>query len=204
MRKAATATERAVLALARRSGAIRARDLDAAGLPRAYLGRLVAAGKLQRVARGLYVRPDAATSEHHTLVEVAKLVPKGVVSLLSALAFHGIGTQAPFQVWLTIGPDDRHPSVGSVDLRVVRSSGEALSAGIETHEIEGVPVRVYSAAKTVADCFKFRNKIGMDVALEALRDYLGGNWGTVDELTRFAAVCRVSNVMRPYLQAMVS
>ena len=204
MGKNGTATERAVLAFAGRSGAIRAKDLDAAGLPRAYLGRLVAAGKLQRVARGLYVRPDASLTEHHTLVEVAKLVPKGVVCLLTALAFHGIGTQAPFQVWLTIGPDDRHPSVSSVDLRIVRASGEALTSGVERHAIEGVSVRVYGPAKTVVDCFKYRNKIGLDVALEALRDYLGGDWGTVDDLSRYAAICRVTNVMRPYLQAMRS
>lgn len=199
-----TDLERAILALAKKTGALRARDLDAVGLPRAYLGRLVKAGKLERVARGLYILPDVPMTEHHTLAEVAKLIPKGVVSLLSALAFHGIGTQAPYQVWLTIGADDRRPAISTTQLRVIRASGEALTSGIETHAIEGVPVRVYSAAKTVADCFKYRSRVGLDVALEALREYLGGNWGTVDELTHYAAICRVSNVMLPYMQAMVS
>lgn len=159
-------------------------------------------GELERVGRGLYVPAHAVIAEHHTLVEAAARVPHGVVCLLSALRFHGLGTQAPHEVWLAIDRKARKPTADWPPLRIVRFSGEALAFGVERHELEGVPVKITSREKTVADCFKYRNKIGLDVALEALREYLRLRKRSVDELVRAARVCRVSRVMQPYLEAM--
>ena len=191
-----------VLDLVREFGVIRPRDLEAAGIPGSYLSRLARNGELDRVGRGLYTLVDAAPSEHRSFVEAAKRVPRGVVCLLSALRFHELTTQTPFEVWLAIGQKDRTPRPNGTRLRIVRFSGEARNSGIETQIIEGVPVRVYSPAKTVADCFKFRNRIGIDVAVEALRDCLGQRRCTTDELFEYARVCRVSRVMRPYVEAL--
>ena len=157
-----------VLDLVREVGVIRPRDLEAAGIPGSYLSRLARNGELDRVGRGLYTLVDSAPSEHRSLAEVGKRVPRGVVCLLSALRFHELTTQTPFEVWLAIGQKDRTPRPNGTRLRIVRFSGKARTSGVEAHIIEGVPVRVYGPAKTVADCFKFRNKIGIDVAVEAL------------------------------------
>jgi predicted transcriptional regulator of viral defense system len=148
--------------------------------------------------------PDAELTEHHSLAEAAKRAPDGVVCLLSALRFHELTTQAPFEVWLAIPAAARTPKSNSLPLRIVRFSGNALTEGVEEHLVEGVPVRVYSPAKTVADCFKFRNKIGLDVALEALRETWRARRATMDELWRYAEVCRVGKVMRPYLESLIS
>jgi predicted transcriptional regulator of viral defense system len=153
------------------------------------------------VGRGLYVLPDADVSEHHSLAEASKRVPHGVVCLLSALRFHNLTTQSPSEVWLAIGSKAWRPQVDYPRLRFVRFSDRALEAGVEEHSIEGVLVRVYSPAKTVADCFKYRNKIGLDVALEALRDCRRERKCSNDELWRYAKICRVANVMRPYMEA---
>lgn len=193
-------TEEAVLRLAGERGVIRPQDLVARDLNPNQLSRLARRGLLTRVARGLYASPDAQASEHHTLAEAARLYPKAVVCLLSALEFHGLTTQAPFQVWLAIDVKAWKPTRGGPPVRWVRSSGAALTAGIEVHELEGVPVRVYSRAKTVVDCFKFRSKVGLDVAIEALRDYRARK-GSIDDLWRYARICRVRNVMQPYLEA---
>jgi predicted transcriptional regulator of viral defense system len=158
---------------------------------------------LDRPARGLYTVHDAQVTEHHSLAEACKRVPHGVVCLISALRFHGFTTQAPFEVWLAIDRKARRPRQDLPPLRIVRFSGKALTQGIETHLIEGVKVRLYSPAKTIADCFKYRNKIGLDVALEALRECWRERRCTMDELWRFAKTCRVSNVMRPYLESLV-
>ena len=151
-----TSQENTVLELAQHQPLLRARDLSAHGLPTVLLTRLVAAGKLDRVARGMYSLPGRAVSEHRSLAEVALRVPKGVVCLLSALRVHGIGTQAPFEVWMAIPPNTPTPRPGQPALRVVRMSGAALTEGIERVDIDGVQVPVFNAAKTVADCFKFR------------------------------------------------
>ena len=188
------------LRLARR-GIVRAREFGAAGVPRTTLQRLEAKGQLRRVGRGLYTIAALDTSAHHSLAVVAKRVPSEVVCLLSALQFHRLGTQAPFEVWIAVGVKAHRPASDFPPLRVVRYSGKALTFGVETHSIEGVPVRITSAAKTVADCFKYRNKIGLDVALEALREYRRSRRHTIDALMRAATVCRVANVMRPYLEA---
>ena len=190
-----------ILDLARERGIIRPKELDAYGIPKRYLYRLEQQGSLQRVGRGLYALPDAEPGEHWSLAEAAKRVPSGVICLLSALRFHDLTTQAPFEVWMAIGQKAWRPRVAYPPLRVVRFSGNALREGIEDHVLEGVHVRVFSPAKTVADCFKYRNKIGLDVAIEALRESLRARRCSRDDLWGYARVCRVHNVMRPYLEA---
>ncbi|MHB9026787.1 MAG: type IV toxin-antitoxin system AbiEi family antitoxin domain-containing protein [Armatimonadota bacterium] len=187
----------------RERGVMRAGELVALGVSREYLRKLVARGILERIGHGLYRLPDNAVTPYHSLVEASQRVPHGVICLLSALRFHQVTTQAPHEVWVAIDRRAWHPHVTDFPLRLVNFSGSALTEGMEEHLIEGVAVRVYSLAKTVADCFKYRNKIGLDVALEALRDSLRAKRVTVDALWHFAKVCRVSNVMRPYLEAMV-
>ena len=189
------------LELIREAGILRPRDLDAHGIPREYLARLHRRGLVKRIDRGLYVLPDAEPDAYHSLAQVAKRVPHGVICLLSALRFHELTTQSPFQVWIAVDVKSRQPKQNVVPMRVVRFSGKALHAGIEEHTIEGVTVRIYSAAKTVVDCFKYRNKIGLDVALEALRDCCRQRKCGNNELWRYAQICRVANVMRPYLEA---
>ena len=196
--------EQDVLTLAERQPLLRSRDLTAQALRTILLSRMVAAGKLERVARGVYSLPGRELSEQRSLAEVALRMPRGVVCLLSALRVHGIGTQAPFEVWLAIPPHTPTPRLDQPALRVVRMSGPALSEGVEPINIDGVQVPVFSAAKTVADCFKFRNKIGLDVALEALRDGWAQRKLTMDALWHYAAVNRVSNVMRPYLESITT
>ena len=202
----ATQTTRAdkILELVRKAGVLRPRDLGPYGIPRTYLSRLCAAGKLQRIGRGLYVLPENDATEHHSLVEACKRAPKGVVCLLSALRFHDFTTQAPFEVWLAIGEKAWRPRMEYPPLRIVRFSHTALSAGVEKHQIEGVTVHVYSPAKTVADCFKYRNKIGLDVAIEALRECWRSRRCNMDDLWHYADICRVRNVIRPYLESLVS
>lgn len=191
-----------ILTLARRRGVLRLSDATASGIHPEYVRRLVASGRLVRDGRGLYRLPDADVTENHSLAEAARRVPGGVVCLLSALSFHQIGTQLPHQVWLAIDVKARQPRVDHPPLRIVRFSGVALFSGIEQHSIEGVDVRVYSPAKTVADCFKYRNKTGLDVALEALRESWRERRFTMDEIQKYASVCRVANVMRPYLESL--
>jgi len=193
-----------ILDLVRKVGVLRPRDLDAYGIPRTYLSRLLAAGKLHRIGRGLYVLPGSNVSEHRSLAEACKRVPKGVVCLLSALRFHELTTQAPFEVWLAIGEKAWRPRMDYPPLRIVRFSSTALEFGIEEHQIEGVTIPVFTPAKTVVDCFKYRNKIGLDVAIEALRECWRSRRCTVDELWKYAKVCRVQNAMRPYLESIVT
>lgn len=192
-----------VVDLARKQGVVRARDLAPLGLDRKLLTRLSAEGRLDRRARGIYTLADADLGEWQTLVEIAARVPHGVICLLSALQFHDLTTQNPAEVWLAIDRNARPPREPGLPLHIVRFSGKASTSGIEVYSISGVPVHVYDAAKTVVDCFKYRRKIGIDVAVEALRDYLRRRGSTVDQLWRYATIDRVSNVMRPYLEAAV-
>jgi len=194
------AAERVVEAL-REASVLRAMDLVALGVSRQYLSKLQQRGVIERVGRGIYRLPDADVSAQHTVVHACRRVPHGVVCLLSALRFHDVTTQAPFEVWLAIGVKARLPRAEGLPLRIVRFSGPAFTEGVEQHRVEGAPVRVYSLAKTVADCFKFRNKMGLDVALEALREALRERRISIDDLWRFAKICRVANVMQPYLEA---
>jgi len=192
-----------VLDLLRERGSLRPRDLTERGIPADYLDRLYRMGLADRVARGLYAFPDADVGEHHSLVDAQQLVPSGVVCLLSALRFHGMTTQSPREVWLALPNKAWTPKVTSPKLKIVRFSGTALTEMVEVHEIEKVAVKVYSPAKTVADCFKYRNKIGLDVALEALRDCWKQRKSTMDGLWKAAKTCRMENVMRPYLESLV-
>jgi predicted transcriptional regulator of viral defense system len=192
-----------ILDLAAHQPLVRPRDVEALGIARESLLRLYRRGLLVRQARGVYALPQTPVTEHHSLAMAANRVPRGVICLLSALRFHGLTTQDPHEVWIAIDLKARKPSVQSPALRVVRFSGRSLVEGVEESEIEGVRVRVYSAAKTVADCFKYRHKIGIDVAIEALRDSVRTRKTTIDEIHRYAKVCRVANVMRPYLESAV-
>lgn len=196
--------EQAILKLARQHPLLRARDLDSQSIPTAVLSRLVSAGKLERVGRGVYSLPGRPITEFRSLAEVALRAPQGVICLLSALRVHGIGTQAPFEVWLAIPKNLPLPRFDHPALRPVRMSGPALTEGIEEHKIEGVAVRVFDPAKTVADCFKYRNKIGIDVALEALREGWSQEKFRMDDLWRYATIDRVANVMRPYLESVAT
>lgn len=198
----ASKTDR-VLRLAHARGIISADDLQEHGLPRRYLSRLHERGALERVGRGLYALPDREITEHHDLAVVVKRLPDGVICLLSALRFYDLTTQAPFEVWVALPPQTWEPKPDTVPLRTVRMSGQALTAGVAEHIVENVPVRVFVPAKTVADCFRFRNQIGLDVALEALREFLRAGAGSIDELWQYAGICRVQTVMRPYLEAVV-
>jgi predicted transcriptional regulator of viral defense system len=187
---------------ARSQGLIRACDLAPLGIPRVSLTRAVRQGQLERIGRGLYGLPERNISAHGSLAEVACRVPKGIICLLSALRFHTLTTQAPFEVWLAIENKAVAPKLNYPPLRIVRFSGTAFTDGIETHVVDGVTIRVTSVAKTVADCFKYRNKIGLDVALEALREAWHEKRMSSDEIWHYAKVCRVANVMRPYLESL--
>ena len=191
-----------ILTLANTQGLICPRKLAVLGLPRVALTRLVRQGLLTRVGRGLYARPDRTVSEHGTLAEIARKHPQTIVCLLSALRVHDLTTQSPFEVWLAIPNKARAPKMEYPPLRIVRFSGASLTEGIEEHQIDGVTVRVTNVARTVADCFKFRNKIGLDVAMEALQESWRAKRVSMDELWRYATLCRVANVMRPYMESL--
>jgi predicted transcriptional regulator of viral defense system len=192
-----------VLSLIRNSGVVRPKDLEAHGIHREYLRRLELQGSLVRTGRGLYTLADSDISEHHSLAEASKRVPHGVICLLSALRFHDLTTQAPFEVWIAIHRKARTPKESMLPLHIVYMSGQAFQVGIETHQVAGVTVPVFCPAKTVVDCFKYRYKIGLDVALEALRECWTESRVTMDELWYYAKICRMSQVMRPYLEALV-
>jgi len=196
--------EHTILSLAKQRTLLRARDLAAQALPTVMLSRLVATGKLERVARGVYCLPGRALSEHRSLAEASIRVPRGVVCLLSALRIHGIGTQAPYEVWLAIAHRTPVPRLDRPAIHTVQMSGLALTEGVERVLIDGVDVPIFSAAKTVVDCFKYRNKIGLDVALEALRDGWAQGKLKMDDLWHYASVDRVANVMRPYLESVTA
>jgi len=193
-----------VLEIVRSQGAVRPRDLEALGVPRVWLSRLRRKGLVERVGRGLYVAVGADITEHHTMVEVAKRVPNGVVCLISALSFHELTTQIPGEVWLAVDRKAWAPRVRDLPVRVMRFSGAALTLGVENHLIEGVPVQVYSAAKTVVDCFRYRNKVGIDVAVEALRDCVSARKATIADLGECARQLHAENVMRPYLESLIT
>lgn len=193
--------ETVVVGLLRREMMARARELEAAGVSRAQISRLAEAGTIRRLGRGLYALPGDRRAEA-ALAAAAKRAPRGVICLLSALQFHGLTTQLPREVWVAIGRRDWRPVANGLQLRTVRFGPAALREGVETHRLGGVAVRVFNPSKTVADCFKYRNKLGLDVALEALREGLRQRKCTVDDLARYAQIDRVSAVMRPYLEAL--
>ncbi|MCZ8319846.1 MAG: type IV toxin-antitoxin system AbiEi family antitoxin domain-containing protein [Lysobacteraceae bacterium] len=187
--------------LLEKQGSARARDLRAAGLEAAQIARLVQRGELIQLARGLYALPHRSPSQDEALVVVAQRKPESFFCLLTALRFHGLTTQAPGAVWLGLGPGQHAPKLDWPSLRVVRYSGAGLTAGIETHLRDGIPLRVTGVARTVVDCFKFRNKIGLDVALEALAQARRERRASNDAIWQLATALRMANVMRPYLEA---
>jgi len=189
------------LRVIRRLGIVRTAQLEAHGISRSRLYRLVRKGLIERQARGIYTASGHPVTAEHTIATVAKQVPGGVFCLLTALRFHELTTQAPAEVWIALPEKARKPRPAYPRLRVARFSGRALTDGIETHRVEGVKVRLYSAAKTVADCFTYRHKGGLDVAVEALRDFSRRHRGGATELARYARICRVSRVIQPYLDA---
>ncbi len=190
-----------VLTLAREKGILRAGDLAAAGIPRVVLTRLTGIGQLERLGRGLYRLPETQTSEHESLATIALKVPQAVFCLLTALQFHELTTQLPRDLWIAMPRGSHAPNINYPPVKMIQFSGNAYSEGIEIFKRDRVNLRVFGVAKTIADCFKHRNKIGLDVALEALRDARAKKKVTSDDLWRFAKICRVANVMRPYLEA---
>ena len=193
-----------ILRLAEASGYVTTQAVSQAGIHTQELTRLVADGTLERVGRGRYRLASAQVTEHHGLVLAAAAAPDGVICMLSALSFHGIGTQLPAEVWLAVERGRRPPKIANLQLRVVQFSGSAFHAGIEDHEIEGQRVRVYGVAKTIADLFKARNRVGLDVAVEALREAWRDRRFTMVDLEQAARACRVERVMRPYIEGVVA
>lgn len=179
----------------------RPRDLEALGIHRSVLRTWLRGGTAKRVGRGLYRRTDVEPNEYETIALVAARVPQAVVCLLTALRVHGIGTQAPREVWIALDRKARKPQLGKLPVRVVRFSGPMLTCGVETREIQGLPVQITSPARTVVDCFRYRNKIGLDVALEAMREVLATRRASIPEILRIAEVGRVRRVIAPYVEA---
>lgn len=192
---------RKIVAMAREQSVVRPRDIEKVGIPREYLLRLMRQGVVERTGRGIYELANASPTEHHSLAVVAKESPKSVICLLSALRLHELTTQNPAEIWLGIHVRARRPKISTVSSRVVRYSEATHGSGVAVHKIEGVPVKVFNPAKTVADCFKYRSKVGLDVAIEALRDALRQRKAKVAEINRYAELNRVSRVIRPYLEA---
>jgi len=188
------------LDLVKRLGLVRPKDLNQHGIPVIYLRRLLHRGELVQPARGVYAVAGHEPTLHHSLAMVSKRIPRGVVCLLSALAYHEIGTQLPSVVWLAIDQRSRPLVTTDLPAKIVRFGAQSLVEGVEEHSVEGVTRRITNPAKTVADCFKFRNKVGLDIAVEALKDAWRRRKVTMAELDRFAATNRVTHVMRPYLE----
>lgn len=194
--------EHAILDLVREEGIVRPRDLRARGHAVEYLARLVAKGQLVKLDRGQYALPDRESTEHDTLIVTAKRYPEAVVCLLSALRFHGLTTQSPRAIWLAVEGSKLAPPEAPASVQVVRMTGASFRTGVEIHVVEQVSVRIFEPAKTVADCFKFRSRVGLDVAVEALRDCLAQRKATPARIWHFAEICRARTILRPYLEAL--
>lgn len=190
--------------MARKRSVLRSGDVAAQGIHTGTLTRLTRTGSLERVGPGRYRLPQSArATEHHDLVVAMSSLPRSVVCLTSALQFHGIGTQLPAEVWLAVPRGTRVPRLSAPPVRVVRVASEMFDLGIEEHRVESETLRVYSVARTIADCFRFRNKVGLDVALEALAESWRAKRLNLDELHRLATRLRVQRVMQPYLETIV-
>lgn len=193
-----------VLTIVRRCGLIRPRDLSAHGVAAWVIYDLLKEGSVKQVGRGLYALTDSSPTERHSYAQAMKRVPNGVICLLSALRFHELTVQNPHEVWIAISRTGWRPKSEGVELRIIRFSGEGLTAGVEEHHVAGVPVRVTNVARTVADCFKYRNKIGIDVALEALHEGWRKKRLTMDEFWRYAKLDRMTRIVMPYLETLPS
>jgi predicted transcriptional regulator of viral defense system len=193
-----------VLLLAKRQPILRARHVANQGIHTSTLTRMTKSGALERVGPGRYrLSGKTGITEHHELVVATAAVPRSVVCLISALRFYEIGTQLPAEVWVAVPRGTRVPRVSAPPIRVVNISPAVFDLGVEEHRIEGQTIQIYSVARTIADCFRFRNKIGLDVALEALTDAWRGKRVKLDELNRIAKKLRVHRVMQPYLETVV-
>jgi predicted transcriptional regulator of viral defense system len=193
--------DQALLSLVRKRGIVRSRDLVEHRIPRIYLSRLCEKGMLKRMSRGLYTLPDQDFGSHEQLAEICHRVPRGVIALLSALEFHELTTQTPSFIWMAIDHKARLPRIDYPPIRFVRFSDRMLEFGVVKSKTNNATIRVYSPAKTVVDCFRFRNKIGLDIAIEALRDCRRKKAASVDEIWEAAKVCRMATVMKPYMEA---
>ena len=192
-----------ILKLAKEKGIIQANDLEPLGIARNYLYKLCKEGLLNKTARGMYMLPNAPITENQNFIEIAKKIPNAVVCLISALSFHGITTQIPHEIWIAVPRDTWRPSMDYPPLHYTVLTKNVYNFGIQEVNINGTIVKIYSPAKTIADCFKFRNIVGVDVAIEALREVWRSRKATMDELAEAAEVNRVSKIMRPYLEAIV-
>jgi len=195
--------EQVVIELAKQMGTIRIKDLLERNIHPEFARRLVRKGLLVRSGRGLYVLADSEITEFHNFAIIGKRVPKGVICLTSALRFHNIGTQLPRKIWLALKKGSAQPHLSYPPVSIVRFSGPSFSEGIDEHQIEGVAVKIYNPAKSVADCFKFRNRIGLEAAIEAARECLREKKATSDEVYYYAKICRVWNIMKPYMEALL-
>lgn len=199
--KAASPKERAILTFKKRGGILRTAEAIRAGIHPETLYSLLKDGRLERLSRGVFRIADGSPLSNPDLVKVATRIPIGVICLLSALSFHDLTTHIPHEIDIALPAGAEEPRLEHPPLKTYRFKGKAFTEGIETRSIDGVQVRIYSAEKTLADCFKFRNKIGVDTAVEALRKYRQRRKINSDELVKFAAICRVKDIMRPYLEA---
>jgi predicted transcriptional regulator of viral defense system len=199
-----SSAENQILALLDEQRLVTTEEVKERGIPSIYLTRMVRKGTLERVARGLYERTGASRSEHVTLAEAAKLVPAGVLCLFSALELHELTVQQPRAVWIALPAHARTPIAGNIQLEVVRMSEAALRSGVETREIDGVRIRVFDVSKTIADLFKFRSRVGLDVALEALKAYWRSEHRNLEALHRYARIDRVQRLMRPYIETLAA
>lgn len=183
---------------------LRSKDLEGRGLSRTAIGEAVRTGLLDRVGRGIYALPGIAVTENHSLVQASHRVPAGAICLLSALRFHDLTSQNPHEVWMAIGSKDRLPKPGHPPLRIVRFGEKCFELGLETHELEGAHLRIYSVARTVVDLFRYRRKIGIDVALEALKEGWREKRFALKEVNEIASKCRMARVMQPYLETLTA
>jgi predicted transcriptional regulator of viral defense system len=191
------------LSILNQKALVKTEEFNKAGVHRETIRRMVAAEEIIKVTRGLYSSPEYIPNEGYSLIEARKIVKKGVVCLISALSYHGIGTQNPSEVWMAIPRSSRPPNIENSPIRIITFSGESYSSGIKNIQIEEEEISIYNIPKTIADCFKYRNKIGLEVALEALKDVLQNKRSTVDELLHFAEICRVRNIIKPYMESLV-
>lgn len=192
-----------VMEILSQSVIISSKQLSSEGIHRETIRRLLETGDIISIARGLYSSSQFIPDENFSFLVAQKIAPKGIICLLSALSFHEIGTQNPSDIWIAVPRGTRIPTVSEYPIQISLFSGEAYSSGIEEHTADGVVVRVYSIAKTIPDCFKYRNKIGLDVAIEALKDVIRNKRTSINEILHFARICRVEKVMKPYMESLV-